>query len=96
MVDSKLKASVIYNEYNNSIDSATVLMVDGDNSAKSLKLQVAGEKLEISIFNELEEEEGLLSLNKRELLQFIKLMNDVAKPLRFPAPTPEISEIPET
>lgn len=89
MENTKAKIEVLYNEYNSSIVSATILSQEGEESSQKLRLKTVEDTLQISVFDVLGEEEELLSMNKKEILQFIKLLNDVSRPLKHVVIEPE-------
>lgn len=76
----KMQTEVLYDEYNSLISSAT--LVEGDNSPK-IKFQLENNRLEVAVFDALGEEEVLLTLKKKEVLQLLKLIGDISKPLKI-------------
>lgn len=76
----KIQTEVLYDEYNSLINSAT--LVEGDNSPK-IKFQLENNRLEVAVFDALGEEEVLLTLKKKEVLQLVKLIGDISKPLKI-------------
>lgn len=89
---------VLYNRYNTGITSANILTLEGEDKTYKLSLKVVDNKLAISTFDELEQEEELIALDKKEVLQLTKLINDLSKSLEFPiiAPEPPEEVDPET
>lgn len=76
----KIQTEVLYDEYNSLINSAT--LVESDNSPK-IKFQLENNRLEVAVFDALGEEEVLLTLKKKEVLQLVKLIGDISKPLKI-------------
>lgn len=75
-----MQTEVLYDEYNSLINSAT--LVEGDDSPK-IKFQLENNRLEVAVFDALGEEEVLLTLKKREVLQLLKLVGDISRPLKL-------------
>lgn len=76
----KTQTEVLYDEYNSLINSAT--LVEGDDSPK-IKFQLENNRLEVAVFDALGEEEVLLTLKKKEVLQLLKLIGDISRPLKL-------------
>lgn len=75
-----MQTEVLYDEYSSLINSAT--LVEGENSSK-IKFQLENNRLEVAVFDALGEEEVLLTLKKKEVLQLLKLIGDISRPLKL-------------
>ena len=91
-----MQTEVLYDEYNTNMVSATMVHTDEGESSKKLKLEALDNKLQISVFDALEQEEELLSLNKKEVLQLLKLIGDISRPIKMVEEKPVEPIEPET